>query len=146
LCWKSKGAGRGNPAYQQTRKRSGKAEFCRGTQHRLSLRTRASRAGSRRARLSRGIRKDRRIYFFDCAAAYDETGGSQLDNLVACGLLKYASDNNPSTSLRHYTEKLRPRESLQLVQNLDRAQERSGIKILPLGKWLEELPFQMNSA
>jgi hypothetical protein len=24
----------------------------------------------------------------------------------------------------------------------DRAHEKSGIKILPLGKWLEELPFQ----
>src|SRR5690606_31487737 len=40
------------------------------------------------ASLSRSIRKDRRVYFFDCAAAYDETGGSQLENLVACSLLK----------------------------------------------------------
>jgi predicted AAA+ superfamily ATPase len=40
-------------------------------------------------RLSRSIRKDRRIYFFDCAAAYDEAGGAQLENLVACSLLKY---------------------------------------------------------
>jgi hypothetical protein len=24
-------------------------------------------------------------------------------------------------------------------------QEKSGIKILPLGKWLEELPFEMNT-
>ena len=32
---------------------------------------------------SRSIRKDRRVYFFDCAAAYDETGGAQLENLVA---------------------------------------------------------------
>jgi hypothetical protein len=42
-------------------------------------------------------------------------------------------------------EKLRPHESLQLVLNLDRAQEKSGIKILPLGKWLEELPFQIDA-
>jgi uncharacterized protein len=140
------------------------------------------------SRLSRSIRKDRRIYFFDCAAAYDETGGAQLENLVACSLLKYAqfrrdavgesweifylrdkesrevdfvvtfnrrvhwlievkaSDNSPTTSLRYYTDKLRPHESLQLVLNLDRAQEKSGIKILPLGKWLEELPFQTNTA
>jgi predicted AAA+ superfamily ATPase len=139
-------------------------------------------------RLSRSIRKDRRIYFFDCAAAYDETGGAQLENLVACGLLKFAqfrkdtvgeswevfylrdkesrevdfvvtfnrrvhwlievkaSDDNPGTSLRYYTEKLRPHESLQLVLNLDRAQEKAGIKILQLGKWLEELPFQRNAA
>jgi len=36
-------------------------------------------------------------------------------------------------------------ESLQLVLNLDRTQEKSGIKILQLGKWLEELPYQMDS-
>jgi len=56
-----------------------------------------------------------------------------------------ASDDNPGTSLRYYTAKLRPDESLQLVLNLDRAQEKSGIKVLPLGKWLEELPFQTNT-
>jgi predicted AAA+ superfamily ATPase len=137
--------------------------------------------------LSRSIRKDRRIYFFDCAAAYDETGGAQLENLVACSLLKYtqfrkdaagenwdifylrdkegrevdfvatfnrrvrwlievkASDGSPSSSLKYYTEKLRPQESLQLVLNLERAQEKSGIKILPLGKWLEGLPFHIDS-
>ncbi|MGH8228671.1 MAG: ATP-binding protein, partial [Steroidobacteraceae bacterium] len=39
--------------------------------------------------LSRSIRKDRRVYFFDCAAAYDETRGSQLENLAACCLLKF---------------------------------------------------------
>jgi len=56
-----------------------------------------------------------------------------------------SSDDSPSTSLRYYTEKLRPHESLQLVLNLDRTQEKSGIKILQLGKWLEELPYQMDS-
>jgi hypothetical protein len=40
--------------------------------------------------LARSIRKDRRVYFFDCAAAYDATGGAQLENLVACSLLKFA--------------------------------------------------------
>ena len=133
-------------------------------------------------RLSRSIRKDRRVFFFDCAAAYDESGGAQLENLVACSLLKFAqfrrdssgenwelfylrdkesrevdfvvtvnrrvhwlievkaSDDNPGSSLKYYTQKLRPTESLQLVRNLDRPQEKSGIKILPLGSWLEELP------
>jgi predicted AAA+ superfamily ATPase len=133
-------------------------------------------------RLSRSIRKDRRIFFYDCAAAYDDTGGAQLENLVACGLLKFvqfrrdasgenwevfylrdkesrevdfvvtlkrrvhwlievkASDENPTASLRYYTQKLRPHESLQLVRNLERPQEKAGIKILPLGGWLEELP------
>jgi predicted AAA+ superfamily ATPase len=138
-------------------------------------------------RLSRSIRKDRRIYFFDCGAGYDETGGAQLENMVACSLLKYAqfrkdaagesweifylrdkesrevdfvvtfnrrvhwlievkaSDENPGTGIRYYTEKLQPHESLQLVLNLDRAQEKSGIKILPLGKWLEALPFRIDA-
>ena len=139
------------------------------------------------ASLARSIRKDRRVYFFDCAAAYDPTGRAQLENLVACSLLKYAqfrkdafgenwsvfylrdkegrevdfvvthdrrvywlievksSDDDVSTSLRYYTQKLKPTEALQLVLNLDRPQERTGIKILPLGKWLESLPFDLEA-
>lgn len=135
------------------------------------------------SRLSRSIRKERRVYFFDCAAAYDETRGAQIENLVASALLKHAhfrkdtvgenrevfylrdkeqreidfivtvnrkvdllievkaSDTAISTSLKYYTEKLRPRESIQLVLNLDRAQEKAGSKILPLGAWLDALPF-----
>ncbi len=136
------------------------------------------------SRLSRSIRKERRVYFFDCAAAYDETGGAQLENLVASALLKHAhfrkdtvgehrevyylrdkeqrevdfvvtvnrrvdslievkaSDAAVSNSLKYYTERLHPRESLQLVLNLDRPQEKAGIKVLPLGGWLESLSFQ----
>jgi len=138
--------------------------------------------------LSRSIRKDRRVYFFDCAAAYDSTGGAQLENLVACSLLKFAqfrkdaygenwnlfylrdkegrevdfvvtrnrsvhwlievkdSDEAVSTSLRYYVQKLRPKESLQLVLNLERPQEKSGVKIVPLGKWLESLPLGLEAA
>ncbi len=138
--------------------------------------------------LARSIRKGRRVYFFDCATAYDATGGAQLENLVACSLLKYmqfrkdaageswdllylrdkegrevdfvvtrnrrvhwlievkASDGDLSTALRYYTGKLQPRESLQLVLNLDRAREKSGIKVVPLGRWLEALPFEIDSA
>ena len=133
--------------------------------------------------LSRAIRKDRRAYFFDCAAAYDESGGAQLENLVACCFLKFiqfrkdalgenwgvfylrdkehrevdfvvtynrrvrwlieikASDDDVSTSLKYYTQKLNPTESLQLVLNLARPQEKSGIKLVPLSQWLEGLPF-----
>jgi hypothetical protein len=133
--------------------------------------------------LSRSIRKDRRVYFFDCAAAYDETGGAQLENLVACCLLKFTqyrkdalgevwsvfylrdkegrevdfvvtynrrvrwlievktSDDDVSTALKYYTQKLKPTESLQLVLNLERPLEKSGIKLVPLGRWLEGLPF-----
>jgi uncharacterized protein len=138
--------------------------------------------------LSRSIRKDRRVYFFDCAAAYDVTGGAQLENLVACSLLKFtqfrkdafgenwdvfylrdkegrevdfvvthnrhvnwlievkASDGDVSTALRYYTQKLKPMESLQLVLNLERPQEKSGIKLLPLGKWLDALPLDVKPA
>ncbi len=138
--------------------------------------------------LSRSIRKDRRVYFFDCAAAYDATGGAQLENLVASSLLKFtqfrkdafgenwdvfylrdkegrevdfvvthnrrvnwlievkASDGDVSTALRYYTQKLKPMESLQLVLNLERPQEKSGIKLLPLGKWLDALPFDLKPA
>jgi hypothetical protein len=133
--------------------------------------------------LARSIRKDRRIYFFDCAAAYDETRAPQLENLVACSLLKFtqfrkdafgenwslyylrdkedrevdfvvtrnrrvhwlievkSSDADLSRALKYYTEKLKPVESIQLVRNLDRPLEISGSKILPLGKWLEDLSF-----
>lgn len=136
--------------------------------------------------LSRSIRKDRRVYFFDCAAAYDTTGGAQLENLAACSLLKFAqfrkdafgenwdvfylrdkegrevdfvvthnrrvqwlievkaSDSDISTGLRYYSHKLKPTESLQLVLNLDRPREKGGIKILPLGPWLESLPFNLD--
>ena len=133
--------------------------------------------------LARSIRKDRRIYFFDCAAAYDETGAPQLENLVACSLLKFtqfrkdafgenwglyylrdkedrevdfvvtrnrrvhwlievkSSDADLSRALKYYADKLKPVESIQLVRNLDRPLEISGCKILPLGKWLEDLSF-----
>ncbi len=135
--------------------------------------------------LARSIRKDRRIYFFDCAAAYDETGAAQLENLVACSLLKFtqfrkdalgenwglyylrdkedrevdfvvtrnrrvhwlievkSSDADLSRALKYYTNKLKPVESIQLVRNLDRPLETSGSKILPLGKWLEDLAFDV---
>jgi predicted AAA+ superfamily ATPase len=134
-------------------------------------------------RLARTIRKDRRAFFFDCAAAYDDTSGAQLENLVACSLLKFVdfrkdavgeswdlfylrdkeqreidfvvtlnrrihwlievkrTDGALSPSLKYYTERLQPRASLQLVLQLDRAQEKAGVKIVPLAEWLDALPF-----
>ena len=131
--------------------------------------------------LSRSLRKDRRVYFYDCAAAYDDTGGAQLENLVACALLKYtqfqrdsagtaldlyylrdkesrevdfvltrnrrvewlievkASDDVPSGALKYYNARLEPRAAMQLVLKLGRAQERQGIRILPLAQWLARL-------
>ena len=51
------------------------------------------------------------------------------------------SDDDVSRSLEYYKEKLQPKESLQLVLNLNRPLEKSGVKILPLAPWLESLPF-----
>lgn len=134
------------------------------------------------ASLARSIRKDRRVYFYDCAAASDEAGGARLENLVACALLKWtelkydsagerwrvyylrdkegrevdfvvtldrrvhwlievkAGDASLSPGLRYYARKLRPKESLQLVLDLDKPQEREGIRIVPLAEWLDRLP------
>jgi len=135
------------------------------------------------SRIARSIRKERRVFFFDCSAPYDETGGAQIENLAACALLKYAhfrkdasgenwdvfylrdkenrevdfvvtlnrrihwlievkaSDDEISSSLRYYSAKLQPKQALQLVLDLHRPQEKSGIRILPLDGWLESLPF-----
>lgn len=40
--------------------------------------------------LARGIRKEPKAYFYDCAAAYnDSAAGQRLENAVACALLKF---------------------------------------------------------
>ena len=116
--------------------------------------------------LPRSIRKDRRVFFYDCAAAYDEAGGAQLENLVACSLLKYTqfrkdaagenwelyylrdkvdfvvtrnrrvqwlievktSDGAVGSGLNYYAQKLRLKESLQLVLDLERAQESPALR------------------
>ncbi len=56
---------------------------------------------------------------------------------VHCLIEVKASDGAASPSLGYYTRKLNPKESIQLVLNLQRPQERSGIKTLPLAEWLE---------
>jgi hypothetical protein len=48
-------------------------------------------------------------------------------------------DAAPTTGLKYYTDRLRPREALQLVLGLDRSLDKSGIKVRPLGTWLEKL-------
>jgi predicted AAA+ superfamily ATPase len=131
-------------------------------------------------RVARGIRKEKRVFFYDCAAAFDETGGAQLENLVACCLLRFVqyrrdcagenwdlaylrdreqrevdfvvtlnrrvhwlievkkSDDSPSSGLQYFHSRLKPQQSIQLVHGLNRPLERSGISIVPLGKWLDE--------
>ena len=56
-----------------------------------------------------------------------------------------SSDTDLGGGLKYYTEKLKPAESIQLVRNLERPLEKSGCKILPLGRWLENLPFDSGS-
>jgi len=133
-------------------------------------------------RVARSIRKEKRVFFFDCAAASTDDGGARLENLVACSLLRFTqfrrdsagenwnlyylrdregrevdfvvtldrriqwlievktSDDTPSGHLRYFNERLRPQQALQLVLQLARAQERSGVRIQPLGPWLDALP------
>jgi len=38
--------------------------------------------------LARGLKKEPKVYFFDCAAGFDEKG-ARLENVVACALLKF---------------------------------------------------------
>ncbi len=132
-------------------------------------------------RVARGIRKEKRVFFYDCSAPYDAGGGAQLENLVACTLLRFvqfrkdsigenwnlhylrdrekrevdfvvtlnrrvlwlievkSGDDTISSSLRHFNERLKPQESLQLVHQLTRRQEKNGIHIEPLGAWLQRL-------
>jgi len=51
------------------------------------------------------------------------------------------TDSALSPSLKYYTERLQPKASVQLVLQLERAQEKTGIKILPLAEWLDALPY-----
>jgi hypothetical protein len=52
-------------------------------------------------------------------------------------------DTEVSVGLDYYTRKLRPKESLQLVLDLDRPLEKAGVKIVPLAGWLESLPLPL---
>jgi predicted AAA+ superfamily ATPase len=133
------------------------------------------------SRVARGIRKEKRVYFYDCAAAYDDSGGAQLENMVACSLLRFIqfrrdstgenwdlhylrdreqrevdfvvtlnrrvhwlievkkADDTVGAGLRYYHERLKPQQSIQLVHDLARPMERSGVRIQPLAKWLDAL-------
>lgn len=131
--------------------------------------------------VSNSIRKEKKAYFYDSAAAYDSTMGAQIENLVASSLLKFChfkqdtlgenwelfylrdkqkhevdfvltknkkvdtlievkkSEDRISTGFRYFHDRLKPRRSVQLVLELDREMEKDGIKILPLGDWIESL-------
>lgn len=136
--------------------------------------------------LARSIRKEHRVFFYDCGSSYSSEDGSRLENLVACSLLKQVqlrkdltgenwdlhylrdkekhevdfaitynrkvvylvevktSQDKMSTGLQYYTQKLKPKNSILLVLNLNRALEKNGIKILPLGPWIENISLKHN--
>lgn len=127
------------------------------------------------------IRKERKVYFYDSGSAYDDTMGAQIENTVACSLLKFChfkqdamgenwelyylrdkkkhevdfalvknkklhtlievkkSEDTISTGLKYFHEKQKPKNSIQLVLELDRAKEKNGIQILPMLPWLEKM-------
>ncbi len=127
--------------------------------------------------LSKSLRKEPRVYFFDCSAA--ENGeAAKLENLVALALYKWcdfvrdtqgrdarllyyrdsnhrevdfvvtegrrvlacievkSSDDAPSPSLRYLTERVKPKQALQLVRHCSRSRDFGAIKVRPLAEWL----------
>lgn len=133
------------------------------------------------SRVARGIRKEKRVFFYDCAAAHETDTGARLENLVACSLLRFvqfrrdsagenwdlhylrdrekrevdfvvtlnrsvhwlievkSADDAVSPGLGYYGERLKPKQSIQLVHRLIRPLEKRGVRIEPLGPWLEKL-------
>ncbi len=130
----------------------------------------------------RSIRKEHKLYFYDCAAAYeDQTKGARLENMVACALFKFCqlqqdrfgknfklfyfrdrenrevdfvitldrkihwcievktSDTQLSPSLEYLHQRAHPKNSFQIVLNTNKIQEIRGIRIEPLGVWLDQL-------
>lgn len=49
------------------------------------------------------------------------------------------SEDTISTGLKYFHEKQKPKNSIQLVLELDRAKEKNGIQILPMLPWLEKM-------
>lgn len=66
------------------------------------------------SQISRSIRKEKRVYFYDCASAYDITLGAQLENLVASALLKFTQFRTDSTGERWQLHYLRDKEKREV--------------------------------
>lgn len=130
--------------------------------------------------IAEAIRKEPRIYFYDCSASTRDNG-ARLENLVACALLKYCdlqrdsggrelklhyfrdkqghevdfvitenrrahyaievktSDDELSSGLRYFAERLKPATAVQLVRTLRKDRQIGEVKIQQLGPWLEKL-------
>ncbi|MBD3270953.1 MAG: AAA family ATPase [Elusimicrobia bacterium] len=131
--------------------------------------------------LARSLRKEPKVYFYDCAAGYSNDRGPIIENMVACALLKYchllrdaygkkldlyyykdkekrevdfvvisnrnvqwcievkSQDDSLSPHIEYLSRKITPKESIQLVMDLQKPKERKKTKILPLVSWLDNL-------
>lgn len=123
---------------------------------------------------NRSIRKEFKVYFYDCASAYEPA--QKLENVVASTILKTCnwrqdktgvnwglyffrdrekrevnfivtkgksvvsafevntSNDTLSPNLKYFEERVKNIEAIQLVKNIDRPKEISGIKIMELTK------------
>ncbi len=62
--------------------------------------------------LARAIRKEPKVYFFDCAAAYeDKTAGARLENLVASCILKQCHLETDTTGVKTELHYFRDRDN-----------------------------------
>jgi len=73
-------------------------------------------------RVARSIRKEKRVFFYDCAAANTGDDGARLENLVACSLLRFTQFRRDSTGENWDLHYLRDREGREVdfVVSLDR--------------------------
>lgn len=63
--------------------------------------------------LARSIRREPKVYFYDCAAALDERG-ARLENAVACALLKYCHWQHDAMGRRLRLHYFRDREGREV--------------------------------
>lgn len=73
-------------------------------------------------KLARSLRKEPRIFFYDCAAAYeDRVAGARLENAVACALLKYChfqrDSAGPQYSLYYFRDREKREVDFVVTQN-----------------------------
>ena len=62
-------------------------------------------------RIARGLRKESKLYFYDCAAGPVE---ARLENLVACALLKYCDYQRDTTGKKFSLHYFRDREGREV--------------------------------
>lgn len=75
------------------------------------------------SRVARGIRKEKRVFFYDCASAHESDSGARLENLVACSLLRFVQFRRDSAGENWDLHYLRDREKREVdfVVTLNRA-------------------------